>query len=67
METLITRLDFCAAEEIPWVVNLHPIHVIRGELDLFGLKEKLADEARARGIPVMTLGEPAGRITRKRD
>ena len=45
----------CLEAGIPVVINLHPIHAVRGELPLFQLKERLVELAQKRGIPVMSL------------
>lgn len=65
LESLTALLETCAGRNIPLVINLHPIHALRGGLDLFGLKKHLAARAAERGIPVMTLARLAEQMSEK--
>ena len=57
MHDIYSSLDFCGENNIPFVINLHPIHWVNGVIETMKLLEKLVPYCRMIKCPMYTFTE----------
>ena len=54
---LLSQLRWCRRQDVPFILNLHPVHMLNPELPALSLKARLVSWARENDIQVRTLAQ----------